>query len=252
MTYQMRKSEVKLGGYYAVTVYHIFQDQFMEEESLGIDPSSYRKRLLNFLEKEIPQFSSQFKTLISSEPLLSPRIRYREIPYKSTLPARIFDDLLICKQRAYFSLSKAKAIVDQRMEFERKNDIQLESRQMEVFFKVGDSWYKILGVPDYLYDNFLVVELTITRGMIRHLLGRAVIYAYMCMRYGEPCGTLILPTTIGEDIGGEEIGYFVVPNGRVLDYLAEELEKVVENNFKAKKNKFCSACLYKRQCQYAL
>jgi len=246
MTFQMRKLEVRLGDYYAVTVYRIYQDQFMEEEYLGIDPSSYRTRLLRFLEKEIPQFSSQFKTLISAEPLLSPRIRYREVPYKLVLPARIFDDLLVCKQRAYFSLTKAKTIYDLRMEFERKNDIPLESRQMEVFLKVGKDWYKIVGVPDYIYDNFLVVELTITRGMIRHLLGRAVIYAYMCMRYGEVCGSLILPTTIGEDIG-----YLVVPNGRVLDYLAEELEKVIENRFNAKKNKFCASCLYRRQCQYA-
>jgi len=249
MTYQMRKSEVRLGGSYAVTVYHIFQDQFTLEEYLGIDPSSYRKRLLEFLEKEIPQLSSQFRTLISSEPLLSPRIKYREVPYKSALPARIFDDLLICKERAYFSLSKAKAIFDLRMEYEKKQDIQLESKQMELFFKVGNDWYKIVGVPDYVYDN-LVVELTITRGPIKHLLGRAVIYAYMCMRYGEPCGTLIVPTTIPTEEGA--IAHLVLPNSRVLDYLAEELEKVIEGKFEAKRNKFCSSCLYKRQCQYSL
>ncbi|MEM3338580.1 MAG: hypothetical protein QW322_13015 [Saccharolobus sp.] len=82
--------------------------------------------------------------------------------------------------------------------------------------------------------------------MIRHLLGRTVIYAYMCMKYGQPCATLIMPTTIGEDLG-----YLVIPNAMVLDYLAEELEKVIENKFRAGRNKFCTSCLYKRQCQYA-
>lgn len=246
MTYQMKRLEVKLGGSYAVTVYRISQDQYMEEEYLGIDPSSYRKRLLNFLKKEIPQLSSQFKTLISGELLSSPRIRYRDTTYKSTLPARIFDDLLICKQRAYFTLYKHKNIHDIRLEYERTNDINFESKPMDVLFKVGKDWYKIVGIPDYIYDNYLVIELTITRGMIRHLLGRTVIYAYMCMKYGQPCATLIMPTTIGEDLG-----YLVIPNAMVLDYLAEELEKVIENKFRAGRNKFCTSCLYKRQCQYA-
>ncbi|WP_338602930.1 hypothetical protein V6M85_03255 [Sulfolobus tengchongensis] len=161
------------------------------------------------------------------------------------MPARIFDDLLICKQRAYFTLTRAKAIEDQRLLYEKKNDIGCgETEPKYLFLNVGLSWYKVVGIPDCIRDN-LVIEFTITRGMIKHLIGRAVIYSYMAMRDGNPYSTLIIPTTIGEDTG-----YLVIPNSRVIDYLSESLKEVIEEKFKASKNKFCNACLYKRQCAY--
>ncbi|WP_390529202.1 CRISPR-associated protein [Sulfurisphaera ohwakuensis] len=215
----------------------------MEEDFLGIDPSSYRTRLLEFLEKEIPSLSSQSKTLISQELLSSAKIRYRDTPFKSILPARIFDDLLICKQRAYFTINRAKAITDVRMLYEKKHEVDCgKSEVMDLYFKVGNEWYKIVGIPDCVYDN-LVVEFTITRDKIKHLLGRAVVYAYMCMKKGEYCATLIVPTTFGE-----VFAHLVVPNSAVLDYLSKGLEEVINERFKAKRIPFCSSCLYRRQC----
>ena len=36
---------------------------------------------------------------------------------------------------------------------------------------------------------------------MRHILGRAVIYAYMCMKENEYCSTVIVPTPLGRRLG---------------------------------------------------
>lgn len=162
------------------------------------------------------------------------------------MPARIFDDLLICKVRSKFSIERIKASSDPRMEYERKEgEIALgERRRFELYFYAGE-WVKIVGVPDSVIGN-LVFEFTISRESVRHILGRAVIYAYMCMREGEPCSTLIVPTT-----PGEEVGYLVVPNSRFLDYLSDELREVIEGEVEGERIPFCSSCLYRNVCPYS-
>ncbi|AGJ62078.1 CRISPR-associated protein, CscB [Sulfolobus islandicus LAL14/1] len=241
----MKRYVEKFGDYYGVTVYRLYPDQPMQEEYLGIGSTSYRKRLAELLRKEISWLSYQSKTLTSQELLSSPRIKYRDTKYKLSLPARIFDDLLICKVRCKYSIDKIKASGDPRMEYERKEGEVVigERRRMELYFYAGD-WIKIVGIPDGVVDN-LVFEFTISRQSIRHIIGRAVIYAYMCMK-DEYCSTIIVPTT-----PGEEIGYLIIPNSRFLEYLSIELKEVIEEEVTGKRIPFCKSCVYRNICPYS-
>lgn len=242
MTFLTKKFVVKLGDSSAVTVYRIFQDQFTEEDFPGIDLYSYRKKLREFLEKEIRSLSFLSKTQTSRELLSSRRIRYRGVSYKLSLPARIFDDISVCKLRGKFSVESYKFEKDMRLEYERKNEFSFgETEALEVFLYAGE-WVRIAGVPDAIFEN-LAVEYTITRGDINHLLGRCVIYSYMCMKLFTVCSTLIIPTT-----PGEEIGFMVIPNSNALEYYSDLLEEIITKDVEGKKNKFCNACLYKRIC----
>lgn len=163
------------------------------------------------------------------------------------MPARIFDDIAVCGLRGRYTLERVRASADPRMELEkREGEIEVgERRQMEVFIDTGE-WVRIVGIPDAVVDN-LVVEFTITRQYIRHIIPRAVVYAYMCMSGGEGCATLIAPTT-----PGEEVGYLVVPNGRFLEYLAQELGKVIRGEVEGGRNPFCPSCLYRNICPYSM
>jgi hypothetical protein len=246
MTFQMKRYVERFGDYYGVTVYRLYPDQLMQEEYLGIGSTSYRKRLAELLRKEISWLSYQSKTLTSQELLSSPRIKYRDTKYKLSLPARIFDDLLICKVRCKYSIDKIKASSDPRMEYERKEgEITLGDRKrLELYFYAGD-WIKIVGIPDSIINN-LVFEFTISRQSVKHILGRAVIYAYMCMKENEYCSTMIVPTT-----PGEEIGYLVIPNSRFLEYLSDELRKTIEEEVEGKRIPFCKSCIYRNICPYS-
>ncbi|MEM4024418.1 MAG: hypothetical protein QXL70_00035 [Metallosphaera sp.] len=161
------------------------------------------------------------------------------------MPARIFDDLSICELRAKFSIDKAFSSVDPRLDYERKNDLEWKTRQMEVYFKYKD-WVKIVGIPDGLEDS-LVLEFTITRleSGINHIILRSVIYAYMCMKYYDYCSTAIISTT-----AGEEFGVLVIPNARVLEYASNLLYDVLEGEPKGERIRYCSSCLYRRICEY--
>ena len=246
MTFQMKRYVERFGDYYGVTVYRLYPDQLMQEEYLGIGSTSYRKRLAELLRKEISWLSYQSKTLTSQELLSSPRIKYRDTKYKLSLPARIFDDLLICKVRCKYSIDKIKASSDPRMEYERKEgEITLGDRKrLELYFYAGD-WIKIVGIPDSIINN-LVFEFTISRQSVKHILGRAVIYAYMCMKENEYCSTVIVPTT-----PGEEIGYLVIPNSKFLEYLSDELRKTIEEEVEGKRIPFCKSCIYRNICPYS-
>jgi len=246
MTFQMKRYVERFGDYYGVTVYRLYPDQLMQEEYLGIGSTSYRKRLAELLRKEISWLSYQSKTLTSQELLSSPRIKYRDTKYKLSLPARIFDDLLICKVRCKYSIDKIKASSDPRMEYERKEgEITLGDRKrLELYFYAGD-WIKIVGIPDSIINN-LVFEFTISRQSVKHILGRAVIYAYMCMKENEYCSTMIVPTT-----PGEEIGYLVIPNSKFLEYLSDELRKTIEEEVEGKRIPFCKSCIYRNICPYS-
>jgi CRISPR/Cas system-associated exonuclease Cas4 (RecB family) len=242
----MKRYVERFGDYYGVTVYRLYPDQLMQEEYLGIGSTSYRKRLAELLRKEISWLSYQSKTLTSQELLSSPRIKYRDTKYKLSLPARIFDDLLICKVRCKYSIDKIKASSDPRMEYERKEgEITLGDRKrLELYFYAGD-WIKIVGIPDSIINN-LVFEFTISRQSVKHILGRAVIYAYMCMKENEYCSTMIVPTT-----PGEEIGYLVIPNSKFLEYLSDELRKTIEEEVEGKRIPFCKSCIYRNICPYS-
>jgi len=246
MTFQMKRYVERFGDYYGVTVYRLYPDQLMQEEYLGIGSTSYRKRLAELLRKEISWLSYQSKTLTSQELLSSPRIKYRDTKYKLSLPARIFDDLLICKVRCKYSIDKIKASSDPRMEYERKEgEITLGDRKrLELYFYAGD-WIKIVGIPDSIINN-LVFEFTISRQSVKHILGRAVIYAYMCMKENEYCSTMLVPTT-----PGEEIGYLVIPNSKFLEYLSDELRKTIEEEVEGKRIPFCKSCIYRNICPYS-
>lgn len=235
----------KFGDSYAVTVYRLYADQLTQEEYLGIGLTSYRKRLAELLKRETSWLSYQSKMLTSQELLSSPKIKYRDTKYKLSLPARIFDDLLICKVRCKYSIDKIKASEDPRMEYERKEgEIVLgERKRMELYFYAGD-WVKVVGIPDGVIGN-VVFEFTISRQSIKHIIGRAVIYAYMCMK-DDYCSTLIVPTT-----PGEEIGYLVIPNSRFLDYLSNELKEVIEGEVKGSRIPFCKSCVYRNICPYS-
>ena len=163
------------------------------------------------------------------------------------MPARIFDDIAVCELRGKYTLERVRASADPRMELEKKEgEAEIgERKKMEIYLNAGE-WVKIVGIPDAVVDN-LVIEFTITRQNIRHIIPRAVIYAYMCMGENEVCSTLIAPTTIG----GEEIGYLVIPNGKFLDYLSEELKKVINEDVEGKRNPFCKSCLYRNICPYS-
>jgi CRISPR/Cas system-associated exonuclease Cas4 (RecB family) len=242
----MKRYVERFGDYYGVTVYRLYPDQLMQEEYLGIGSTSYRKRLAELLRKEISWLSYQSKTLTSQELLSSPRIKYRDTKYKLSLPARIFDDLLICKVRCKYSIDKIKASSDPRMEYERKEgEITLGDRKrLELYFYAGD-WIKIVGIPDSIINN-LVFEFTISRQSVKHILGRAVIYAYMCMKENEYCSTMLVPTT-----PGEEIGYLVIPNSKFLEYLSDELRKTIEEEVEGKRIPFCKSCIYRNICPYS-
>ena len=248
MTFLMRRYVERFGDYYGVTVYHLYPDQPMREEFLGTGSISYQRGLVELLEREISWLSYQSRTLTLREPLSSPRIRYRDTRYRLSLPARIFDDLLVCRLRSRFAIERVKALEDPRMEYERREgDVRLgERRRMELYFYAGE-WVRIVGIPDAIINN-VVIEFTITRQNIRHILGRAVIYAYMCMRENTGCATLIVPTTGG----GDEVGYLVIPNSGFLEYLSNELAEVLRGEVEGLRNPFCKSCLYRNVCPYGL
>ncbi|BCS94305.1 hypothetical protein [Metallosphaera javensis (ex Sakai et al. 2022)] len=160
------------------------------------------------------------------------------------MPVRIFDDLSICELRAKFSIDKSFKSKDPRLEYERKNDIEWNTKQLELYFKYKD-WVKIVGIPDGLEDS-LAIEFTITRTEgINHIILRSIIYSYMCMKYYEYCSTAIISTT-----PGEQFGTLVIPNAKALDYAANLLYDVLEGEPKGKRIKFCPSCLYRRICEY--
>ncbi|AAY81185.1 hypothetical protein [Sulfolobus acidocaldarius] len=165
------------------------------------------------------------------------------------MPARIFDDISVCKLRGKYNLYKYSQERDLRLSYERETDINFgEKKTLEIYFNFGD-WAKIIGVPDGLISN-LAIEFTITRSedFPRYLLMRSVIYSYMCMQDHIICSTLIVPTTppIFED--QPLFGYLVIPNGRVLDYIADQLQRIVNGRVEGRRNKFCPSCIYKRIC----
>jgi len=239
----MKKYVERFGDYYGVTVYHIYQDQHTQEDYHGIGPSLYQKKLKELLKEATYWLSYQSRTLTSQEHLLSPVIRYRPTRYRLSLPARIFDDLLICGLRAKFFLEGTKASGDLRMQYEAKEaDLIIGERKPKEIYLNASEWVRIVGIPDSIIDN-VVFEFTITRSNIRHLLGRAVIYAYMCMEDGKPCATMIVPVTPGNDLG-----YLVIPNEKFLSYIVNLLANVIKGNINGNKNPYCASCLYRNIC----
>ncbi len=104
MTYEETMYVKKLGVYCGVTVYALYPSQSTLEDSRGANLRYYVNNLAEWLAKGI--LSSQFlsKTLISAEPLLSPEIKHGtgQREWTCLLPARILDDLIICRARAYY------------------------------------------------------------------------------------------------------------------------------------------------------
>lgn len=164
------------------------------------------------------------------------------------MPARILDDIAVCKLRGKFTLKKVKAEEDLRLEYERGQEPSFgEKRQFELYFNYTSGWARIVGVPDGVIDG-LALEFTITRddSSLSYLLPRMVIYAYMCMSEYSLCSTLLVPTTPPqEDL---LFAYLIVPNGKALEFIAEELREVIEEDVRGKRNRFCSSCLYRRVC----
>ncbi|TRM72974.1 hypothetical protein DJ523_08565, partial [Sulfolobus sp. E5] len=162
------------------------------------------------------------------------------------MPARILDDISVCELRGKYTLEKYSQERDLRLNYERETEISFgEKKTFEIYFNFGE-WAKIVGIPDGLIEN-LAIEFTITRGeeFPKYLLMRSVIYSYMCMQDHLVCSTLVVPTTppIFEDL--PLFGYMVVPNSRVLEYIAEKLNTVVNGKVKGRRNRFCQSCLYK-------
>jgi len=95
----------KLGGYYGVTAFALYPSQYMLGDSHGQSSQSYLNALADWLAKGILSSRSLSRTLISAEPLLSPKIKYGLglKARRSSLPARILDDLKICRTRAYYT-----------------------------------------------------------------------------------------------------------------------------------------------------
>ena len=95
----------KLGEYYGAMAYALYPSQSMQEDLHGLELQSYVSNLAEWLGKGILLSQSLSKTLISAEPLLSPKIRYGtgRRGWKYSLPARILDDYMVCRARAYYT-----------------------------------------------------------------------------------------------------------------------------------------------------
>lgn len=248
----MRELGVKLGGCSEGTVYSISLDQSTQGELATTELYSYPKKLAEFWRKVIPWLSSQSRTLTLKRLLSSSRISYRRTPTKGlSLPARIFDDLLVCERRAYYKISRYKEEKETKFEVEKKegknfvNNLGLGEveKVLKAYFRVNNEWVEIIGVPDLVTDD-LVIEVTITRKRINYMIGRAIIYSYLAMVDGKVRSTAIVPIT-----PAEEIGYLVVPSKVCLEYLLQRLEKVNEDS-PGRVSGFCNHCLYRHICPY--
>jgi len=108
----------KLGAYYGVTAYALYPNQFMLEDLHGLELQSYASNLAEWLARAILSSQSLFKILTSAEPLLLPEIKSGtgQRGWMSSLPARILDDFMICRTRAYYTahpeLFKPRRILD--------------------------------------------------------------------------------------------------------------------------------------------
>ena len=115
----------KLDVYYGATAYALYPSQSILEDLHGLELQSYVSNLAEWLVKGILSSQSLFKILTSVEPLLSPEIRSGtgRKGWMSSLPARILDDYMICRTRAYYTAHpesfKPRRILD--MEESRKH-----------------------------------------------------------------------------------------------------------------------------------
>ena len=115
----------KLDDYYGAMVYALYPSQSTLEDLRGQGLQSYVNSLADWLAMGILSSQSLFKTLISAEPLLLPSIRSGtgRRGWMSSLPARILDDYMICRTRAYYTahpeLFKPRKIVDMEDSEER-------------------------------------------------------------------------------------------------------------------------------------
>jgi len=118
----------KLGVYYGITAYALYPSQSTLEDLHGLELQSYVSSLADWLAKGILSSQSLFKILTSAEPLLSPEIRSGTglKGWMSSLPARILDDFMICRTRAYYTahpeLFKSRRIVDME-ESEKRGEV---------------------------------------------------------------------------------------------------------------------------------
>jgi len=120
IAYDIQRNDVreKLGVYYGVTVYALYPSRSMLEDSLGLEQQFYVNNLADWLAKGILSSQSLYKTLISAEPLLLPGVRSGtgRKGWKYSLPARILDDYMVCRTRAWYTAhpigSKPRRIQD--------------------------------------------------------------------------------------------------------------------------------------------
>jgi len=117
----------KLGEYYGAMVYALYPSQSMLEDLHGLELRYYVSNLAEWLAKGILSSQSLSRTLISAEPLLSPKIRYGtgRKGWKYSLPARILDDYMVCRTRAYYTAHteqfRARRILDMEESEKRGN-----------------------------------------------------------------------------------------------------------------------------------
>lgn len=95
----------KLGEYYGATAYALYPSQSTQEDSHHPDSPYYAKSLAKWLARGILSSRSLSKILTFAELSLSPRIRFGIglRGQRSSLPARILDDLAVCTARAYYT-----------------------------------------------------------------------------------------------------------------------------------------------------
>ena len=126
----------KLGEFYDATVYALSPNRSLREDSHGAALHSYANNLAGWLARGILSSQSLSKMLISAKPLLSPEIRCGrdQRNTQSSLPARILDDLLVCKTRAYYT--------SKRTEYKSRKE-----HDMEISKKHGSAFIKNYLIP---------------------------------------------------------------------------------------------------------
>lgn len=226
MTSQETMYVRRLGEYYGATAYALYPSRSMLEGLPGADLQSYVNNLAEWLAKGILLSQSLSRILISAGPLLLPEIRsgIGRKGSKYSLPARILDDLMICRTRAFFTSHRRK-YVSRRIadmedsekrgesfiksylfsrlkspETEELNQILRADVKKEYYIVYGDPGMELICEPDAalvikIYSRILrairaiVVEVSDTDSNIilarRHVIPRILLYmAATYLHYG--------------------------------------------------------------------
>jgi len=157
----------KLGVYSGVTVYALYPNQSMLEDLRRLGWRSWLEGLAKWFAKAIQSSSFLYKIVTSSMPFPLPRVRSGEEERKGILSlwARILDDLVICRTRAYYSIrERVEGILRGTLHIKVRTSDESLSAEKNLFL---DSLKKELLNITILSENELPLEVKVGRILLR-------------------------------------------------------------------------------------